>query len=86
MKKIVCITTLLFVCTLANSQENLFVVEDSITGLKGCMNLSKELVVPYEYEELDYMGDGFFVTAKKSKVGMIDSLGRVCIPNIYGYR
>ena len=85
MRKTLLTIVFLSICTLAFSQENLFIVEDPITGLKGCMNLSREIVVPYDYEELEYLGEGYFITVKNSKVGMIDSQGKVCIPNLYGY-
>jgi hypothetical protein len=85
MKKAFILIFCQFIILLAHSQENLFIVEDSITGLKGCMNLSKEMVVPCEYEDLIPIGDGYFCSVKNSKVGIINSVGNECVPTIYGY-
>lgn len=85
MKKVICVIACFAFSMMVFPQKNLFVVEDSITGLKGCINLSKKIVIPYEYEELEPVGDGYFVSSKNSKQGLIDSLGNVCVPNLYGY-
>lgn len=63
--------------------QSLYVVEDSITGLNGLINIDKEVVLPYEYEELEPLDCGYFASIKKSKLGLVDSLGRVRIPNNY---
>ena len=72
-------------CKAVRGQNNLFVVEDSVTGLKGCMDLQKKMVIPCEYENLEPIGGGYLVSVKKSKVGLIDSLGNTCVSNSYGW-
>ena len=72
-------------CKAVKGQSNLFVVEDSVTGLKGCMDLQKVMVIPCEYENLEPIGGGYLVSVKKSKIGLIDSLGNVCVSNSYGW-
>ena len=72
-------------CKAVRGQNNLFVVEDSVTGLKGCLDLQKKMVIPCEYENLEPIGGGYLVSVKKSKVGLIDSLGNTCVSNSYGW-
>ena len=75
----------LFYSWAGRAQNNLFVVEDSVTGLKGCIDLQKKVVIPYEYEELTPIGGGYYFSVKKSKTGLIDSIGNVCVSNSYGW-
>lgn len=68
------------------SQGDLFVVEDSISGFKGCMDYLGKLVIPYEYEELELLeNEKYLVAAKNSKTGLLDCNGNICVPFTYGW-
>lgn len=68
------------------SQGRYLVVENEKTGMKGCLDVvQNKMAIPYEYEEISDMDNGYFAAAKMSKMGLVDSTGKVCLPFQYDY-
>lgn len=66
------------------AQEHYAIITDPTTGMKGCLNQDSVLILPFKYEQLEHIGNGYFFSVKGSKGGIVDSIGYECVPNIYG--
>lgn len=66
-----------------NVYETLHFIATNIDGKSGLVSLENQVLIPFEYDQLDEVLNFSFILKKNKKIGLADVNGKIVIPVIY---